>query len=245
MNQWQYQPAQDQDLAPAQKLMSVRREPGLPALLCNQAWGIVSSTALRLLLRLSISGREHLPRKGPFVLAANHCSHLDALCLAAALPMRLRHEAFPVAAGDTFFDTPAHAAMAALLLNAVPMWRRKVGRHALDDLRDKLLSTRCILLIFPEGTRSRDGAMRPFKSGLGMLVAGTEVPVVPCYLAGTFEALPPGARSPRLLPLRLRVGRPLDFSAIANDRGGWEQVSRSVESAVRSLGREGAGPGHA
>ena len=47
----------------------------------------------------------------------------------------------------------------------------------------------CGYILFPEGTRSRDGVIKEFKCGLGMLVAGTDVPVIPCYLQGTFKAL--------------------------------------------------------
>ena len=101
MPDWTYQPAGDRDLNPGQALRSVRREPGLPNVLLKQAAGLVSSSWLRLLHRLRVSGREHLPDGGPFVMAANHCSHLDALCLSAALPLRLRHDAFPVAAGES------------------------------------------------------------------------------------------------------------------------------------------------
>lgn len=236
MHDWTYQPAQDHDLAGMQKLASVRREPGLPTLLFNQGWGMLSASFLKLGCRLRITGRDNLPPRGPFVMAANHCSHLDALCLNAAMPMRLRHEAFPVAAGDTFFDTPAHAALAALFLNAVPMWRRNVGRHALDDLRAKLTTTGCILLLFPEGTRSRDGRLGPFKSGLGMLVAGTSVPVVPCHIAGTFEAFPPQARRPRLVPIRVKIGPALRFAEAGNDREGWALVASRVRRAVEEAG---------
>ena len=71
------------------------------------------------------------------------------------------------------------------------MWRKNCGPHALADLRRKLQEEKAIFIIFPEGGRSRTGSMMPFKHGLGMLVAETNVPVVPCGLVGTFEALPP------------------------------------------------------
>jgi 1-acyl-sn-glycerol-3-phosphate acyltransferase len=134
--------------------------------------------------RLKITGRENLPPCGPFVLAANHCSHLDALALMTMLSPRQRERTFPLAAGDVFFQSAATGAFSAVMLNALPMWRRNCGPHALSDLRRKLHEEECAYIIFPEGSRSRDGAMSRFKHGLGMLVAETDVPVIPCLIAG-------------------------------------------------------------
>jgi 1-acyl-sn-glycerol-3-phosphate acyltransferase len=77
--------------------------------------------------------------------------------------------------------------------------------------------------------------MMPFKHGLGMLVAKTDVPVVPCRLVGTFEALPPHGKVPRPVPIKLVIGEALEFASTANDRSGWSQIAASVESRVRDL----------
>jgi 1-acyl-sn-glycerol-3-phosphate acyltransferase len=121
------------------------------------------------------------------------------------------------------------------MLNALPMWRKNCGPHALAELRRKLQEEKAIYIIFPEGGRSRNGLMMPFKHGLGMLVAETEVPVVPCGLIGTFEALPPGRKFPRPMAIKLIIGDPLQFASTANDRAGWSQIAASVESRVRGL----------
>jgi N-dimethylarginine dimethylaminohydrolase len=78
-----------------------------------------------------------------------------------------------------------------MMLNALPMWRKKCGSHAMQELRDRLLSGPSIHLLFPEGKRSRDGSMNPFKPGLGMMIAGAPVPVVPCFIDGAFHAFRP------------------------------------------------------
>jgi 1-acyl-sn-glycerol-3-phosphate acyltransferase len=121
------------------------------------------------------------------------------------------------------------------MLNALPMWRKNCGPHALADLRQKLQEERSIFIIFPEGGRSRDGSMKPFKHGLGMLVAETNVPVVPCGLAGAFEALPPDRKLPRLVTIKLIIGEALEFVSTPNDRTGWSQIVARVESCVRAL----------
>jgi 1-acyl-sn-glycerol-3-phosphate acyltransferase len=235
MNEWNLEPAHDLGLPPEQRFKSLRRESGLIETIGHFAcW-----SSIRLLLgvvhRLRIEGREHIPRQPPFVLISNHASHLDALVLASPLPWRIRDRIFPIAAGDVFFETPLASVLSACLLNALPMWRRKAGAHAMHELRDRLLDEPCAYILFPEGTRSRDGAMQPFKPGLGMLVAGTDVPIIPCHLAGTHAALPPDHSFPRPHPITLRVGAPLRFSGTTNTRDGWEDVARGCEAAVREL----------
>ena len=68
-----------------------------------------------------------------------------------------------------------------------------------------------------------------------MLVAETNVPVVPCGLIGSFEALPPNRKVPRPVRIKLVIGERVEFVSIANDRAGWSQIAKSTESAVRSL----------
>ena len=235
MEPWKLQPARDTGLSPSERFRSVRRESGLLETathhVCFSLLGIYFAVAHRL----TIIGREKLPTHGPFVLAANHGSHLDALALGAALGPRHRERAFPIAAGDVFFQTKGISTFSAIVLNALPMWRKNCGPHALADLRRKLQEEKAIFIIFPEGGRTRDGSMMPFKHGLGMLVADTNVPVLPCGLSGTFEALPPHRGFPRPLAIKLIIGDALEFASTTNDRTGWSQIAASVESSVRNL----------
>ena len=235
MEPWNLEPAHDTGLTPSERFRSVRRESGLLESLTHHACFSLIRSYFAIAHRLTIVGREKLPMHGPFVLAANHCSHLDALALGAALTPRHRERAFPIAAGDVFFQTKATSTFSAIMLNALPMWRKNCGPHALADLRLKLQEERAIFIIFPEGGRSRNGSMMPFKHGLGMLVAETNVPVVPCGLIGTFEALPPERNIPRPVAIKLTIGDPVQFPLTANDRTGWSEVARSVESRVRDL----------
>ncbi|HEX4123390.1 MAG TPA: lysophospholipid acyltransferase family protein [Tepidisphaeraceae bacterium] len=235
MEEWKLQPARDHGLPLGKRLRSVQRESGLvPWMIHIGCWSIVH-VSLRVFHRLRIEGKELIPATGSFVLVANHSSHLDALVLACCLPARLRASVYPIAAGDTFFSKPITAAMSAVFINALPMWRRSAVSHSLADLRSRLEAERCAYIIFPEGTRSRDGAMAPFKAGLGMLLAGTAIPAVPCRLWGTFEALPPGRRWPRRHPIRLKIGPPIAFQAMSNDRAGWNAIALQTESAIVAM----------
>jgi 1-acyl-sn-glycerol-3-phosphate acyltransferase len=236
VDEWDLRPARDLGLPPVQRFRSFQRESGLIQTAFHQAWWWLVHGYLSVGHRLKVIGRERIPAEPPFILLANHSSHLDALVLAAPLSWRLRDHIFPIAAGDVFFETPAVAAFAAGALNALPMWRKKCGPHAMQQLRQRLLEEPCAYILFPEGARSRDGKMLPFKPGLGMIVAGTPVPVVPCHLRGTYEALHPESRWPRWgQRITLRIGSPLVFARVGNNRGGWEEIARTTQMAVEQL----------
>lgn len=232
---WQYRPAADLDKRAPEQWRSLRRESGLLSWGAHMAWCGLTGAYLRAFHGFRIEGREHLPKRAPFVVVANHSSHLDAVTLAVGLPARMRERAFPIAAGDTFFETPAMAAFAAVFLNALPMWRKKCGSHAMEMLRERLIEGETVYLLFPEGTRTRTGVMAPFRAGIGMLVAGTPVPVVPAWLDGCYAAMPPGSKFPRLRPISLRFGPPLVFAAAPNTREGWRDVAAQLEQAVKAL----------
>ena len=121
------------------------------------------------------------------------------------------------------------------MLNALPMWRKKCGPHAVAELRRKLQEEKAIFIIFPEGGRTRTGSMMPFKHGLGMLVVETSVPVVPCGLIGTFEALPPNRKIPRSLKIKLMIGESMAFANTPNNREGWFQIAQALESSIREF----------
>jgi 1-acyl-sn-glycerol-3-phosphate acyltransferase len=235
MDDWQYKPAGDSGLAPGQSLRSLQRETGLIGSLTQAGWRVAVRAYLRGYHRLKVSGLEHLPQAAPFVMIANHTSHLDAVTLASALPWKLRRSAFPIAAGDVFFETPAASLFSAMMLNALPMWRRRCGSHAMQELRERLIGEPAIYVLFPEGTRSRDGQMGRFKPGIGMIVAGAEVPVVPCHLEGAHQAFAPGSKLPRPVPLALRIGPPRAFAHMPNERIGWQQIAAELEAAVAAL----------
>lgn len=234
MRDFEYQPAADVELGHAERLTDARREAGLCTATTHRLGRAAMRTYLRLSHRLTVEGREHLPADPPCVVVANHTSHLDAPALTAALPACWCARLYTLAAQDVFFVKPQQAALAALLLNALPVDRQRGRRHAIRNLRDKLTAGHAFLL-FPEGTRSRDGTLQPFLPGLGLLVAGGEVPVVPAYLAGAFTAWPAKRRLPRPGRLTVRFGPPLRFADLRPDREGCAAVARACREAVAQL----------
>lgn len=235
MEAWQLRPARDQGLPPGERLRSYGREHGLAGAAANRFWRGLARLYLRVFHRLAVVGQENLPEHPPFVLVANHSSHLDALALTAALPERCARHAFALAAGDTFFTSAAASAFAAYGVNALPVWRHRTTRGDIAALRERLAEDGLVFVLFPEGTRSRTGAMGRFQPGVGALVVGTEIPVVPCYLDGAHAAWPPQRRLPRPGRLSLSIGAPLHFAGTANTRAGWAEVAAASEAGVRAL----------
>ncbi|MGH7242222.1 MAG: lysophospholipid acyltransferase family protein [Phycisphaerales bacterium] len=235
MKDWTYDKAADLGLPPGARLRSARREPGLLSLVGHCATTAMLRGYFAGYHRLRVLGREHLPQCAPFILISNHSSHLDALALSAALPIRSRIDTFPVAAGDVFFRNGAASLFASIFLNALPLYRKGVTSHALEDLRHRVSERHSGLILFPEGTRSRNNEVGAFKAGVGKIVAGTGVPVIPCRFFGASDCLPAGKWLPRPRKIVLCVGTPLTFADIANDREGWTQVAALCEQAVRSL----------
>jgi 1-acyl-sn-glycerol-3-phosphate acyltransferase len=243
MEDWKLEPAKDHGLSGIDRYRSHRREGGLIASGVRLAWWSFLRTSFGTWNRLQIQGREHLPAEPPFVLIANHASHLDALLLTTVLPMRFRDQTFPIAARDVFFESHPVAAFAATVINAIPVYRRAIGGHGLANLRERMLSDPCVLVLFPEGGRTRTGAMTRFKPGIGMLVAGTSIPVLPCHIHGAFEAMPANRWILRPNKLKIRMGSPHHFSDIPNERSGWEACAERLEHAVGALAAETKGSG--
>lgn len=231
---WRFRPARDLGLTPGDRLRAVGREPGLGGLVIGVAWRGLVRFYLRVVHRLRVTGLEHLPPP-PFVVVANHSSHLDALTILTALPRHLARRTYALAAGDTFFKSVPAAMFAAYAVNALPVWRKKTSARDLEGMRARLLEDGAVLVLFPEGTRTRTGIMGRFQPGVGALVTGRDVPVVPMHLTGAYEAWPSTSRLPRPGRLALRVGAPLRFEDVAVGRAGLMAVAEACEAAVRAL----------
>lgn len=145
------------------------------------------------------SGREKLEHvKGPVILVANHASHLDTPVILSALPRRLRKRTVVAAAADYFYKNRLVASLVSLIFNTVPVERRRGGGMSKNGGHlDQLLDQGWSLLLYPEGTRSRDGMPGPLRRGAAVLAASHNLTIVPIRVTGTAEAMPPGRFWPR------------------------------------------------
>jgi 1-acyl-sn-glycerol-3-phosphate acyltransferase len=235
MASWQYHPASDFGLSWLQRLRGFPRSPDMTAWGLRSAAAMLLRTYLRTFHRLRVEGAKHLEQTESFALVANHASHLDALCLMGALPWTHVHRAFPAAASDYWFRSAAGTVVAAGMLNALAMERQGNPRRSLAACRRVLAEPGNVLILFPEGRRSPDGELLPFRPGIGFILAGTNHLVVPAYIAGTEKALPRGRALPVPHPIHVRVGPPLRFAHVPAERSGYEQVTAELETAIRAL----------
>ncbi|HWU57378.1 MAG TPA: lysophospholipid acyltransferase family protein [Microbacteriaceae bacterium] len=159
-----------------------------------------SLTTVTVIDRDKLSGVD-----GPFIAVANHGSHLDAPLIMGALPRRHARYLAAGAAGDYFFDVTWRRGLTALFFNAFPVDRGTRSGQKGRTVKAKSLVERGVpLLLFPEGTRSRDGEIGSFKPGAAALASACNVPCIPTALIGVHIAHPRGANWPK--PGRLPVG---------------------------------------
>jgi 1-acyl-sn-glycerol-3-phosphate acyltransferase len=235
MTEWEYRPTDDFDKSPIERLRTFPRQPDMFVYGVRLALHALMRIWMRIYHRYRVLGREHLPLDRPFVMVANHASHLDAISLLSALPLRRIQKAYPAAAKDYFFTTLPKIAFSAVAMNAMPFDRRENPRESLDLCRELLETPRHVLILFPEGTRSATGEVGAFKPGIGFLVAGTPTPVVPCFLEGAFRAWPKGAWIPRPRKLTLHIGEAMTFADVAEGKEGARIVAGRLEEAVTLL----------
>lgn len=162
---------------------------------------------------LKCYGLEHIPQGKPYIIMPNHTSHLDTLTVITALGTKA-YRLWTLAARDYWFATRFRGWFAATCLNVLPIEREGNFTEFLQDLRaaNEVMARHNGLLIYPEGTRSLDGNLQPFKPGvLSLLIYGPNVPIIPAYIEGTYHALPKGQSLPKKHPVRIVFGEPLTF----------------------------------
>ena len=156
----------------------------------------------------------------PVIFVANHSSHLDTPTILRAIPRKWRNRTAVAAAADYFYKKRWKANGVALMFNTVPVGRTGGGLSSgATDHVDKLIDKGWNLLMYPEGTRSRDGEIGKLRSGAAVIAAQHGIPIVPIHVRGTHEAMPPGQNWPKRKPgrffsrrhqIEVRFGQPIE-----------------------------------
>jgi 1-acyl-sn-glycerol-3-phosphate acyltransferase len=144
--------------------------------------------------RASVIGRERLDAAEPPVLfVANHSSHMDTPVILRALPPRWRRRTAVAAAADYFYRVPWLAHLVSLAFNTIPVERKGAADDAAAELV-RLIGEGWSVVVFAEGTRSRDGTVGRLHSGAALLAAEHGLDIVPVLVTGTHAVMPPGRR---------------------------------------------------
>jgi len=196
-------------------------------------WVIVR-VAATVLFRLQVTGQQHIPKTGGVLIAANHASYLDIPVVGCGLPRQASY----IGRMDLF---PGPVGWLMRYLGWIPIRRERVDRGGFEEAITRIKAGE-VVVMYPEGSRTEDGRLQPGKPGVGMIVAATGCPVVPAYLGGTFDVLPPGARWIRLQPMRVIYGEPMTFSTLLNERGDertkkelYQRISQEIMDRIAAL----------
>lgn len=190
-------------------------------------WAIFLKIAFNFYMRLQIKGDFHkLWREQPrLIIISNHASHLDAVSIAAAVPFRYWPHLYISAAKDYWFANPLFTFFSKHCLGAIPIDRKDRSGEAIR-LCTALLTNlpRCWMIMFPEGTRSKDGLIQPFKRGVSLFAERTETPILFLYLEGNTALMPKGRFIPLPGKLIIHVGQvhpPAKVDEIYSDYRDW------------------------
>ena len=159
------------------------------------------------LFGLKVTGRQHIPETGNFIIVPNHTSVLDPFALAAALDFGVLRNTFWAAWTGMAFANPLFRAVSRLA-QALPIEADRAAFSSLA-LSEIVLGDGRNLVWFPEGGRSHTGRLQPFKAGIGLLLTKCDVPVVPVFISGTFDAMPIGRVIPRPRRVSVTFGQPM------------------------------------
>ena len=184
---------------------------------------------MRKVYRLQVHGREHFPEQGPIVVIANHASYLDPFAVAAALPPQRMQNLFWGGWTGVAFTNPL-TRMMSFIAQIIPIEPRRGVRTSLA-LAASVLERGQGLIWFPEGQRSEDGKLQPFRPGLGMLLERFPITVVPMAIHGTYEAMPLERSWPGRGRISVRIGAPLDPRQLA-EQGEAEDVPARIVDAL-------------
>ena len=187
--------------------------------------------------RWRVFNAERVPLQGPVILASNHASFLDPPLVGAGIKRGINY-----LARDTLFRYPGIGWLLRKW-NSVPVDREGGGAAGLKAILDRLLAGGAIIL-FPEGTRSRDGKLQPARSGIGLTVIKSDAVVVPVRVFGTYEAFGRHAAIPWPHRVMVKYGRPLRFERMRQEakqctkprlKEIYQEVADEIMSAIAHL----------
>jgi 1-acyl-sn-glycerol-3-phosphate acyltransferase len=197
---------------------------------------------LRLIFRPQVEGREHVPNRGAAIIASNHLSFSDSIFM----PLMVKRKVTFVAKSEYFTGKGLKGWLVKMFfvgVGTIPV-DRSGGRAAQAAIETglRVLREGKLFGIYPEGTRSPDGRLYRGKTGVARLALESGAPVIPVVMLNADEIQPPGKVLPKIKQVKIRFGKPLDFSryeGLAGDRFVERAVTDEIMYELMELsGRE-------
>ena len=182
-------------------------------------------------LGFKVVGRENIPKIGNFIFASNHVSYFDPILLGTSI-----HRSLNYMARETLFNKPCFGWIMRKM-HAFPV-KRGEGDYAAIKESLRILGSGKPLVIFPEGTRSKDRNLRHAKPGIGFLAARSGVPVIPAYIEGSFDALPRNLKTLSRHQVKVYIGKPIKFDEKypdKKDRAIYQKMSDEIMENIAGL----------
>lgn len=196
---------------------------------------VVCRLLATLFFQIRVSGREWVPREGGALVLSNHQSHFDPVLIGLACDRRLNYLARETLFGFAPFRWLIQS------LDAVPIDREGLGLAGLKETLRRLKRGE-LVLIFPEGTRTRDGEVSPLKPGFSALAKRAAVPLLPVGIEGAFQAWPRRHLLPGFSTIHVHFGQPLspEAAAACDERQIVDQIERRLRECHRQARRSRA-----
>ena len=185
--------------------------------------------------RASVKWLTPLPESDRYIVAANHCSNLDPVLVGANFPRQLKY-----LAKDELFR-PFFFGKIIRILGAIPVLQEdsKAAAAALKGFLNLLKEGNSVIL-FPEGSRSQDGKLKPLEGGAALISIKSGVPIIPAYVSGTFEAMPSGVAWVKPKKIRLFFGKaiypPADSEKSSKEAR--EELTRTLTKVLSDMENE-------
>jgi len=182
----------------------------------------------KIFFRLKIDGIEKVPQKGGVIVASNHASHLDPLVIGSAI--RKRQATFMAKRG--LFKIPFIGAFVKTF--SFPVDRGAPQPSTIKEAVRRLKNGELIVM-FPEGGRSRDGSLLDAKRGAGMIAAMSKAVIVPAFIDGADKALPAGARYIKLSNIKIFFGNPIETKGTETGKDFQEKIGSDIMKEIKNL----------
>jgi len=180
----------------------------------------------KIMFPITVTGREHIPVRGRFILASNHRSNLDPMILGLASGHRLNYVAKDSLFRNKFFRVILR------LVGAFPIKRNTSDFRALREALRRL-QTGFGLVIFPEGTRKAVGKNKKPQQGIGLIAVKSKSPVIPLFISGSENVLPAGSKKMRYSRITVTFGPPHSY----DDERSYPDIAREIMEQISALSR--------